>query len=56
MQGSAALTETVDAALDCRIPLQGWCMMRLDPRINDDWTATAPVLVLDEAADTVHVV
>ena len=31
-------------------------MMRLHARVDDERTAAAPVLVLDECADTVHVV
>ncbi len=47
--------ELVDAALDRRVIDQRRRVVRLDPRVDDQRAGAAPVLLLDECADSLDV-
>ena len=55
VQRPARCGEGVDPALDLGIFHQGRSVMGLDPRVDDQWTAAPPVLLVDERIDSFDV-
>ena len=55
MQRTSRRGESVDPALDLGIIHQWRSVMGLDPRVDDEWTAAAPVLLVDERIDSFDV-
>ena len=55
IQGLPFFTQSIYPFFNLRIFDQWRCMMRLDPRINDQGAFTAPVLVFHKAARSINI-
>ena len=53
--GATACGESIDSPSDLRGFNKWWRVMRLDPRIENQWTNTTPMLVLNRFPHPAHI-